>query len=358
MPSKKAKNAARFYNEITRSLEPYIPGEQPKVTGSIIKINTNESPFPPPPKVIRAIKRFPFEALRLYPEPDIHTLRAAIAARYNTSADRIHCGNGSDEILADIFNAFASKKSLAVFTDPTYTLYVTLAKRFGIPSRSIPTESDFSIDLDKIPNRANVLFFLANPNAQTGLFIPIETVRKFLAGFKGLLILDEAYVDFAAESGLSLAKEFDNIIVTRTCSKSFSLCGLRVGYCFANPVLIDGLARVKDSYNLNILSQRAATAAMEDYEYVMRNVKRIVDERERVFSVLTKRGFTVLPGQGNFLLANPNRISAKELYEALKKRNIFVRYFSTSRLRDYVRITIGTRAQNDTLLKAIHGIVG
>ena len=257
----------KFWNTMLKKLPPYVPGEQPAVTGQVIKLNTNESPFAPSPKAVRAIRSFDPRRLRLYPPPNADMLCGKIAARYGVARENVYAGNGSDEILADIFNAFASPKHLAVITDPTYTLYRTLAMRFSVPCRVIPTLPDLTIDLDAIPNKSTSTAFIANPNAQTGILIGYERLAGFITRFRGLVVIDEAYIDFAGEgtSLLPLIAKAKNLIVTRTFSKSFSLCGMRIGYAFASASLIEGLYRVKDSYNLNILSQIAAADAIDDY---------------------------------------------------------------------------------------------
>lgn len=345
----------KFWNAMLKKLPPYIPGEQPSVTGRVIKLNTNESPFGPSPKVVRAIRSFDPKRLRLYPPPNADTLCATIAARYGVPRENVYAGNGSDEILSDIFNAFASPKQTAVITDPTYTLYKTLAMRYQVPYRVIPTRRDFTIDLAAVPNKSSIMLFIANPNAQTGLLLPYEALSRFVDRFRGLVIADEAYIDFAGEGAtlLPMLPKAENLIITRTFSKSFSLCGMRIGYAFASKTLVEGLYRVKDSYNLNVLSQIAATAAMDDYPTMQRNAAVVCQERTRMTDILIRRGYTVLPSRSNFILAKPPVVPAERLYKELKGRGIFIRYFDVPRLKDYVRITIGIRRENDALLAAM-----
>lgn len=343
----------KYWNDNVKTLTPYIPGEQPDANAKVIKLNTNENAFSPSPKVVKALKKFAFETLRLYPNANADPLRDALAEYHGVARENIICTNGSDEALSYIMNAFTSKKTNVVFTDPTYTVYETLARRFGVPFTTIPTEPDFTITLERVPTTKKTVFFLANPNAQTGLFIDRLELEMFLAVFKGLLVIDEAYVDFAPESALPLIRTHDNVLITRTFSKSFSLCGMRLGYALGDASLIEGLMRVKDSYNVNMLTQCAGLAALEDARYMQAKAKEIIGERERLRDTFTRMGWVVLPTQTNFLLVKPFGISAEALYEGLKANGIFIRYFKTERLAAFARITIGTKKENDALLTAI-----
>ncbi len=303
------------------------------------------------------LKNFDISKLRLYPDPTAENLCEVIAKKNNCRRENIMVTNGSDEALTYIFNAFISNKKNVVFTNPTYTVYQSLAERFDIGFSIIETEEDFSIDLEKVPNAENTVFVLVNPNAQTGLYIEIENIQKFLANFKGLLIVDEAYIDFAPKSSVELINKYDNIIVTKTLSKSYSLCGIRLGYAISNRHNIDALYRVKDSYNINMLTQIIGAEAVNDDGYMKKNSKLIISERTRVSSTLKQMGFSLTDSKSNFILARPPQNNAKYIFEKLKDSNIYIRYFDTPRLAEYIRITISSEAQNNALIEAISNII-
>ncbi len=347
----------KYWNEHIKNIEAYKPGDQPKVEGSIIKLNTNESPFPPSKNIENLLKGLDIGELRLYPNPRAQKLCDSVAAKFGISSDNVMATNGSDEALTYIFNAFVSNKKLVVLTNPTYTVYESLAERFDVSFSVIETENDFSIDLTKVPNEEHTVFFLANPNAQTGIYIDFDILESFVETFKGLIIVDEAYIDFAPKSAITLTSKYDNVIVTRTMSKSYSLCGIRLGFAISCASNIEALYKVKDSYNINMLTQLIGEVAINDEEYMLANAKIIIFERARVASELEKLGFTVIPTAANFILAKPAKNNAKEIFELLKTKNIFVRYFCTERLKEYLRITIGSEQENSTLLETIKNIV-
>lgn len=347
----------KYWNEYIKNIEAYKPGDQPKVEGTIIKLNTNESPFPPSPKVESLLKNLDISELRLYPNPTAQKLCSVVATKFGVSHDNVMATNGSDEALTYIFNAFISNKKLVMLTNPTYTVYEALAQRFDVTFSVIETENDFSVDLSKVPNEEHTVFFLANPNAQTGLYIDYDILESFVKNFKGLIIVDEAYIDFAPKSALPLILKYDNVIVTRTMSKSYSLCGIRLGFALSSVSNIEALYKVKDSYNINMLTQLIGEVAIDEQDYMLTNAKTIISERVRVTSELTKMGFSVVPSNANFILAKPPKNNAKDIFEALKTQNIFVRYFDTDRLKEYLRITIGSENENSTLLEAIKEIL-
>ncbi len=344
----------KYWNEHIKKIEAYKPGDQPKVEGNIIKLNTNESPFPPSPNIENLLKDLDISELRLYPNPRAQKLCDTMAAKFGVSSDNVMATNGSDEALTYIFNAFVSNNKLVVLTNPTYTVYESLAERFDISFSVIETENDFSIDLSKVPNEEHTVFFLANPNAQTGLYIDFDILENFVKNFKGLIIVDEAYIDFAPKSALPLISKYDNVIITRTMSKSYSLCGIRLGFAISCASNIEALYKVKDSYNINMLTQMIGEMAINDEQYMQGNAQKIISERKRVTSELEKLGFMVIQSAANFVLAKPPKNNAEEIFEALKANNIFVRYFCTERLKEYLRITIGSQEENTTLLEAIY----
>ncbi len=347
----------KYWNEHIKNIEAYKPGDQPKVDGTIIKLNTNESPFSPSPKVHSLLKNLDINELRLYPNPRAQKLCDIFAKKFGINSDNVMATNGSDEALTYIFNAFISNKKLVVLTNPTYTVYQSLAERFDVSFSLIETENDFTIDLSKVPNEEHTVFFLANPNAQTGIYIDFDVLERFLENFKGLVIVDEAYIDFAPKSALPLIQKYDNVIITRTMSKSYSLCGIRLGFAISCHSNIEALYKVKDSYNINMLTQIIGEVAIDDEEYMVTNAKKIISERARVSAKLIDMGFVVIPSKANFILVNPPKNNAKDIFEALKIKNIFVRYFDTQRLKEYLRITIGSEKENSTLLDAIEDII-
>ena len=343
---------------ITRSvqkLEPYTPGEQPKAK-HVVKLNTNENPYPPSPRCADVLKTFDLDRLRRYPDPVFTALRARLAKIWKTVPERIFIGNGSDEILTLVAKAFVEDSETIGSLDPSYSLYKTLAAIRNVPFIPTPLKDDFTWD-GKIATQGTPLslFLLTNPNAPTGTFTPAEVIASAAKRFKGVLLVDEAYADFAQTNcvPLATAAKNRNVIVMRTLSKSFSLAGLRLGYCIGPEDLIDALYKVKDSYNVDALAQAVALAALNDLKWMRANVAKVRRTRTRVAKELTRRGWDVPPSESNFLFVRPAHRPAAELFEALRARNIFVRYFKGPRTGDRLRITIGTDAEMDTLLAAL-----
>jgi len=335
-----------------RAMQGYEPGEQPREAG-FIKLNTNENPYPPSPRVIEAVRREAGERLRLYPDPLATPVREAAARLYGVPPEGILVGNGSDDLLTLVCRSFVDPGETIAFPLPTYTLYRTLAEIQGARVEAVAFPEDFSLPprLAEVPAK---VVFLANPNSPSGTLVPPEAVERFARKHPGVVVVDEAYVDFARSHCLSLAGALPNVIVLRTFSKSFSLCGVRCGLAFADPEVIAGMAKVKDSYNVNRLAVVAAVAALEDIEHMRANVRRIVATRERLRAALEDLGFSCYPSEANFVLARaPEGQHARALYERLKRRRILVRYFDRPRLRDCLRITVGTDAEVDALLEAL-----
>ena len=338
-----------------RELSPYVPGEQPK-DANVVKLNTNENPYPPSPRIREILAGFPLDHLRRYPDPVFSRLREKLAACAGTVPERVFVGNGSDEILSLAARAFVDDGEAIGSFDPSYSLYRTLAAIRGVPFVPSPLAPDFTWAEPVI--RANgtdvSLFLITNPNAPTSLLHPRKLIEEFADGFPGVVIVDEAYVDFADDSCMELATgDRDNVIVMRTFSKSFSLAGLRVGWCVGPAPLVDALYKIKDSYNVDAIAQAVACAAIDDAAWMRANVERVRLTRETVAAELRRRGWDVPPSQSNFLFARPPSRSAAEIFESLRERHIYVRYFPGPRTGDRLRITIGTPDDMVRLLSAL-----
>lgn len=340
-----------FRRNIAR-MKGYEPGEQPR-EGGFIKLNTNENPYPPSPKVRQAILAETEDSLRLYPDPDATRLRRQAALTYGFDLPQVIAGNGSDDLLAMIARAFIGEKDRLCCPVPTYTLYETLVRIQAGKLHGIPYPDDYSLPRGIFRARANVTM-VASPNSPSGTVIPLADLYRLTDRVSGLLVIDEAYADFAEETALSLARERENVIVLRTLSKSFSLAGMRIGLGFGHPRIIEGLGKVKDSYNMNRLSVAAGEAALSDIAWMERNAARIRKTRDRLIDALPAVGFEPFPSRSNFVLARKTaKKPARPVYEHLKARKILVRYFDTPRLADCLRITVGTDAEIDALLAAL-----
>ena len=342
---------SRFLSPEARRLDPYTPGEQPR-DQQYIKLNTNESPFPPSPKVLEALGPAEVGKLFLYSDPTCAALNAAIAKRYGLPPECVITGNGSDEILAFAFRAFCGEGKGAAFADITYGFYEAQAALFGLEARRVPLREDFSLNVDDYLDFPGTVV-IANPNAPTGMAVPVPDIRRLL---ERVVIVDEAYVDFGAESCVPLIREYGNLLVTQTMSKSRSLAGGRIGFALGAQELIGDLNRVKYSfnpYNVNRLSLLAGAAAVEDEDYFQSCCQAVRDTRAWTTGALEERGFAVLPSSANFIFAKSDRIPGGELYRKLKENGILVRWFDKDRIRDYVRITIGSREQMTALVEQI-----
>jgi histidinol-phosphate aminotransferase len=330
----------------------YVPGEQPAPGRAVIKLNTNENPYPPSPRVLAALHGAVDANVRLYPDPEAGGLRARAAALYGVPADHIMAGNGSDELIALVLRATIDPGARVAFPVPTYSLYDTLVAVQGGEIVHVPWPADFSLPPALAAARARVTF-LCNPNSPSGTLVPRAEVERLAQALDGLLVVDEAYVDFAREHALDLVGRLDNVIVLRTLSKSFSVAGLRIGLAFASPALLAGLRTVKDSYNLSRLALAAAEAALDDVAAMRGNVARIVATRTRLVGALERLGFRVPPSEANFVLARRPGVDQTPVARALAARNILVRHFATPTLQDALRITVGTDSEIDTLLAAL-----
>ena len=356
----------RFVRPLLRALHPYVPGEQPKIKG-LVKLNTNENPYPPSPKVLAAIRAAAEVRLRLYPNPTAEALRIRLAKFHRCRPENIIVGNGSDELLALATRAFVepansrkttrSKATVQFFT-PSYSLYPVLAGIHGASTRAVPLQKDFSLPPLKALQRGGqwdfsaALTFVTTPNAPSGCGYSRRELAALCRAQKGVVVLDEAYVDFGPENAFALALKFPNVLVARTFSKAYALCFQRVGYFAGHPALIDALQKIRDSYNVNGLGQIAALATLSDLPYYRANFRRIIATRRRLGRELEKIGFDVLPSQTNFILARPPRYSAETWLAKLRAHRILVRWFNHPGIRGFVRITIGTDAEIDALLRA------
>lgn len=329
----------------------YTPGEQPTLP-DLLKLNTNENPYPPCPAVLEGLRNFAGERLRLYPDPDADRLRDTIGEIYGFKRDNIIAANGSDDMLTIAFRAFTDQRRSAASLYPTYSLYPVLAGLQGCEYIEIPLQEDFSIDADRLLAKAAPanLLVIARPNAPTGNCIALAEMRKICSEFDGIVFIDEAYVDFSADNCLEFVREFPNVIVSRTVSKSYSLAGLRLGFAVAVPELISGMIKVKDSYNVNMLTQFLGEAAIRDRKYLRETAARIIASRNRLSTELKALGFKVIDSQSNFIFAAPPDGDGEKLFRALRGENIIVRYFPGKATGRYVRITIGTEAQIQRLI--------
>ena len=350
---------ARFLSPEAEVLAPYAPGEQPQ-DRQYLKLNTNESPFPPSPKVWQALTEAEVERLNLYPDPDCGPLLDAIAKRYDLSRENVIAGNGSDEILAFAFRAFCGRGVGVAYADVTYGFYKSQAALFGLNATVIPLRQDFTLAVEDYLDFPGTVV-IANPNAPTGLALPRDAFRPLLeADPRRVVILDEAYVDFGAESCAPLIREYDNLLVVQTFSKSRSLAGGRVGFALGSPELIAGLNRVKYSfhpYNVNRLSLLAGAAAMGDGDYFRACTEAIQESRGWFTAELEKLGFTVLHSRTNFVFAKHEALPNGATYRELKARGILVRWFDAPRIRDYARITIGKREDMEVLADTLKELV-
>ncbi len=332
------------------ALTPYTPGEQPRVPG-LIKLNTNENPYPPSPRVAEALRGFSAESLRLYPDPMAVQLRTMIAGLHGCAVEQVFAGNGSDEVLALCTRAFVELGGTIGFFDPSYSLYPVLSAIADVRVLPVPLDEHFGLP-HPLAQPAS-LFFLTTPNAPTGLLYPRAGVEAFCRAQAGVVVLDEAYADFAPDSFADLALRLPNVLVSRSLSKSYSLAGLRLGYAIGPAPLIEALYKIKDSYNLDALTQALGAAALGDQAWMCANAEKIIATRERVARDLRARQWTVLPSAANFLFARPARKPARAVFDDLRARNILVRHFPGPRTGEYLRITIGTDEQMDALLSAL-----
>jgi len=352
-----------FWNTRTKKISPYTPGEQPK-DRKFIKLNTNENPYPPSPKVIEAIQKAAGEDLRLYPDPKCTEFREAVASRYGVKPEQVFAGNGSDEILAFAFGAFfesGEKAKQIVFPDITYSFYPVYADLWDIPYSTIPLKEDFFINTNDYKTPSGGVIF-PNPNAPTGVAVPLDDILslvEYLEKQEKVLIVDEAYVAFGATSAVPYINKHPNLLTVHTLSKSASLAGLRAGFAIGNEKLIEGLCRIRDSFNSytqDRLALPGAAAAVSDTAYYNEITSRVIKTRERTAQSLRDLGFAVLPSSANFLFVKPPHIKGAEFFAALREKGILVRHFNKDRISDFLRITIGTDEEMNKVLDACREI--
>ena len=389
---KKTQSTSRqnqsYVRPLVQCLTPYVPGEQPSGT-KLIKLNTNENPYPPSPRVLQAIKKAVDGSLRLYPNPTAAPLREKLAKLHKCSPDNIIVGNGSDELLEMATRAFVEpissgmgsvhapayrarlwtlrttsrRHSTIQYFTPSYSLYPVLADIHGCLKNPVPLNPDFSLPSVSALRRGKVwdfhaiLTYITTPNAPTGRSFPTAELEAICRMQQGVIILDEAYAEFADAHALTLALKHPNVIVSRTFSKAYALCGLRVGYFVGPRDLIGALHKIRDSYNVNALAQVGALATLDDLGYYQKNIAKIRAARRRLTETLSGWGFEVFPSQTNFLFVRPPELPASQWVEELRRRKILVRWFDDSEVRDFLRVSIGTDAENEAFLKAVKQIL-
>ena len=340
-----------YFRPAIDAMNGYVPGEQPKSGIKVIKLNTNENPYPPSPKAIAALANIDPDTLRRYPDPFAHEFCLAVSEALGIPKDWVIVGNGSDDVLNILIRAVAEGSDRqVVYPMPTYVLYRTLAAMQPAQVAEIPYGDDFRLPIADLVAANGAVTFIASPNSPSGHIVPLADLRELARQVTGILAIDEAYVDFAEYSALPLVQEFENVIVLRTLSKGYSLAGLRLGFGIANPKLLSGLFKVKDSYNIDTVAIAVGTAAMRDQEYKNACAEKVKTSRTKLTSDLKNLDYMVLESHGNFVLATPPKGNAEEIYLKLKESGILVRYFNQAGLSDKLRITVGTDEQNQALI--------
>ncbi len=350
---------SNLWSAVVRTLTPYVPGEQP-TNRDVIKLNTNENPYGPSPSALEAIRAEATDSLRLYPDPNATTLKSALAERHAITPDQVFVGNGSDEVLAHIFQALLKHDDPVLFPDIAYSFYPVYCGLYDIRYATVPLDGAFGIHLDDY-NRPNGGIIFSNPNAPTGCGLKLEAIETLLErNANSVVVIDEAYVAFGGETAVALIERFANLLIVQTLSKSHGLAGLRVGFAFGHPTLIEALERVKNSFNsypLDRLAIAGAVAALQDSDHFDETRQRIIATRDRLIGELERLDFEVLPSQANFLFVTHPRCDAATIAQALRDRSIFVRHFDQARISDYLRITVGTDDEIDALLDALRAIL-
>ncbi|MDR2875047.1 MAG: histidinol-phosphate transaminase [Methylobacillus sp.] len=352
---------SKFWSASVKRLTPYVPGEQPKLA-NLVKLNTNENPYAPSPRALAALQAEIGAGLRLYPDPNSEHLRAVIADHFGFSADHVFVGNGSDEVLALVFQALLKHEKPVLFPDITYSFYPVYCGLYEVPHKTVPLTDAFEINVDDYAQPNGGIIF-PNPNAPTGRLLALGEIERLLqANADSVVVLDEAYIDFGGDSAVPLVKKYPQLLVVQTFSKSRSLAGLRVGYALGHPDLIVALTRVKDSFNsypLDRLAQAGAAAAMQDRDYFETTRRRVIATREKLVADLAALGFHTLPSGANFIFTRHATRDGAELTTALRDRSIIIRHFKTpARIAPYLRISIGTDEQSEILIAALREILG
>ncbi|WP_392535081.1 histidinol-phosphate transaminase [Nostoc sp. C117] len=343
----------KYFRSNVDAMASYVPGEQPQRGTQIIKLNSNENPYPPSPAALAVLQNIDGEWLRRYPEPFGGDFRQAASQVLGVPSDWLIVGNGSDELLSVVIRACAEPGRKVVYPMPTYVLYRTLTQMQAADIIEVPYSDDYSLPLEELIAVNGSVTFVASPNSPSGHVVATDDLRKLASHLSGVLVIDEAYVDFTEENALALVKEYENAIVIRTLSKGYSLAGLRLGFGVGNPKLLQGLFKVKDSYNIDAIACAIGTAAITDQAYKNACVAKIKASRNQLAIDLKQLGFHIWDSQANFLLAQPPKRNAEYLYQKLKEQGILIRYFNQPGLEDKLRITVGTDEQNQTLVEAL-----
>jgi histidinol-phosphate aminotransferase len=348
--------APPFVRANVRDMQGYTPGEQPGAGERVVKLNTNENPFAPSDKVMQAIAQVEPEMLRRYPDPTASRFRAAAAKVLGVAPDMILAGNGSDDVLTIATRTFVPPGGVLACPEPTYSLYAVLARLEQAHYQPVPWDKDWALPTEALRDTKADAIYLANPNAPSGTFVSPTKVEELVRQFRGLVLIDEAYVDFADDNCLSLVKEYQNVVISRTLSKAYSLAGLRFGYAVAQPRVIEQMQKVKDSYNCDAIATCAATAAIEDQEYARKSWEYVKSERQRLSSELTQLGWAVAKSQANFILATAPNGRGGDVYQGLKRQGILDRHWDKPGLADKIRITVGQSQENNALLAGIKAL--
>ncbi|HEY9665973.1 MAG TPA: histidinol-phosphate transaminase [Coleofasciculaceae cyanobacterium] len=359
-PVKIAQSACRFmtyFRPNINAMSGYVPGEQPLPGTNVIKLNTNENPYPPSPEALKVLRELDGELLRRYPDPMAGAFRQAASEVLGIPADWILVGNGSDDLLTMIIRACSDPGRPVVYPMPTYVLYCTLAQIQGAEFVEVPYHEDYSLPVEQLIAAQGAVTFVASPNSPSGTVAPVELLDKLASQLSGVLVVDEAYVDFAESDALELVNKYDNVIILRTLSKGYSMAGLRLGFGVANPALLEGLIKVKDSYNVDAVACAVGAAAIADQHHKITNAQKIKASRTQLMDALKQLGFYILPSEANFVLAQFPSGNAEHLYKKLKEQGILVRYFNQPRLTDKLRITVGTPEQNEALIQVLSKII-
>lgn len=350
---------SRFWSPFVKNLVPYVPGEQPKLS-KLTKLNTNENPYSPSPKVLELIRAEVGDTLRLYPDPNSDVLKSAIADYHGVTAAQVFVGNGSDEVLAHVFNGLFQNGKPLLFPDITYSFYPVYCGLYQIPFEAIPLDAAFQIRIEEYRGINGGIIF-PNPNAPTGCFLALAEIERLLSvNTETVVVIDEAYVDFGGETAISLVDRYPNLLVTQTLSKSRSLAGLRVGFAVGHPDLIEALERIKNSFNsypLDRLAQIGAAASFADQPYFEQTCKAVIDEREAMVSRLAELGFHVLPSTANFVFCRHRDRDASKLAAGLREDGVIVRHFNMARIDQYLRITVGRPEDSEVLFGSLQRLL-
>lgn len=352
---------SRFWSEQVAKLSPYVPGEQPKSVHQLVKLNTNENPFGPSPKVLAAMTKAVNDDLRLYPDPNSSKLKQTLAKYFQLSEAEVFVGNGSDEVLAHAFQGLLKHDEPLLFPDISYSFYPVYCKLYGIEYRQLPLDASYAINPADYQAPCGAIIF-PNPNAPTGRLLPLAAIEQILQKNPNAVVLvDEAYIDFGGQTAASLVPKYENLLVVQTLSKSRSLAGLRVGFALGQSHLIEALERVKNSFNsypIDKVAEAGAVAAIEDEPYFQACCQQVIENRSMVVDAMQALGFEVLPSAANFVFARHGQLPAKEIFHYLREQHIIVRYFDKPRLDNFLRISIGSDAQCQALLAALTTLVG